>query len=142
MSKASSPAGSTTSEEPSITDVTVDVLFDESNISSDPVFIATLPQRETRDELGDVEVTRSNLQFSFFNPGELGVLTVETAEDGDFSTLMTGVCKHFGVDSVVFLNVISSNLVEAVDGFEKTERKLMGMPAQCLEGTWDVDRHL
>lgn len=140
MAKAETPE--TPDEDPSINDVEVNLLFEESQISDDPIFVATLPQRDVRDEVDGVTVTKSNLQFAFFNPGELGILTVETQEDGDFSTLMTAVCKHFGVNEVAFLNVIGSKLAEAVNGFEETQRELMGEPARCLEGTWDVDQHL
>jgi hypothetical protein len=122
-------------------EVVVEELFDNSGLSDDPVFVACLPARETRvvAENG-VEITASNVQFAFFQPGEVGVLTAESAQEGDMSTLLDHVCRHFGVTEVAFINVLSQRLAAKLHGFEATERVIGGARMQCLEGRWHIDR--
>lgn len=121
-------------------DVVVEQLFEETDLSDDPVFVAYLPERDTLTVAENgVDITGSNVQFAFFEPGELGVLTVESEETGDFSTLLDHVCDHFGVDDVLFINVVSQSLADAVHGFERTARMIGGVEMDCLEGTWGGD---
>lgn len=122
-------------------DVEICELFEESALSDDPVFAAYLPDRDPVVELeSGAELTRSNLQFCFFEPGEIGVLTAESQVEGDMSTLLDRVCRHFGETDVVFYNVLSKTLAEKVRGFEWTERTLNGEPMRCLEGEWEPER--
>lgn len=121
-------------------DVVVDELFERSALSDDPIFAAYLPDRETWTVENGAEITESNLQFAFFEPGEVGILTAESEREGDMSTLVDHVCQHFGVTDVVFINVLSSDLRNKLNGFEETTREIGGEQMRCLEGEWDVDR--
>ena len=122
------------------TEVVVEELFAGSMLSADdPVFVTYLPDRPPlRVAENGAGITKSNVQFSFFDPGEISVLTAESAVEGDFSTLMDHVCRHFGADHVVFVNVVTSDLAEKLHGFEWTQREIGGHVMDCLEGTWNA----
>jgi hypothetical protein len=120
--------------------ITVEHLFDRTALTDDPVFVAYLEDRDTRvvAENG-VAITASNIQFAFFEPGEIGILTAESAREGDMSTLVDNVCRHFGTTSVTFINVLNRDLDEKLRGFVETRREIGGEEMRCLEGEWQVD---
>lgn len=119
--------------------IAIEQLFDRSALSPDPVFGAYHRDRAVLEvpETG-VEITASNIQFAFFEPGELGILTAESAREGDMSTLVDHACRHFGVTHVLFINVLSDELAAKLRGFEPVRRSIGGEEMDCLAGEWQV----
>lgn len=115
-------------------------IHERTALSDDPVFAAYIPERDPLVVLDfGVELTKSNVQFAFFEPGEIGVLTVESAVKGDMARLLDTVCRHFGASQVVFINVIGAGLADVLHGFESTTRTFGGESMHCLEGEWRLD---
>lgn len=119
----------------------VEQLFESNSLTDDPIFVAWLSERTTvtHADADGLETTQSRVEFAFFEPGELGVLTAHSEERGDLRRLIDHCCQHFGVQQVAFLNVISARLADVLDGFEETTRTIGGHPMDCLEGTWRLD---
>ena len=122
-----------------MTEVVVEELFASSALGDDPIFVAYLPDRPpVTSAEGGIEMSQSRLEFAFFEPGELGILTAHSHEKGDLSTLMDYVCRHFGVTEALFINVIGPELVDALTGFEWARRTIGGETMDCLEGEWHL----
>lgn len=83
----------------------------------------------------------SHTVFCFPDEGKahIRVLFTMSKKDGDMSRMVDAIVKRFGVNELVFFNVMNTDLTEALNGVSTYTKEVGGEKIVIGEVTWDND---